>query len=247
MLDTTTDKGKVIAAAMELAAEQPWSSVSMRDIAERADIGFEALRKAFGSKTQIIAGFVRAVDDEVVKSLPEREPGQVARDTLFEVLMARYDAMQPYKEALRSISRDTTLDTTLFGAVLNSQRWMLLAAGLDGDGPRGVMRSAGLATLNRSVFEIWLEDDDPGQAKTMAALDRRLRRAGETMATIDQAIDGIGRMQDMVFGGLRRATTDFRKGRSASRGFGPGDSDGGAADSAGRGFGDPDPPASSAA
>ncbi|MEO0730353.1 MAG: helix-turn-helix domain-containing protein [Pseudomonadota bacterium] len=216
MIDAETDKGRIIEAAMQLAAEQPWQSVSLRDIAEKAELGFDVLRKSFGSKTQIIAGFVRAVDDEVLSSVPERDEGQPARDTLFEVLMARFDLMLPYKEALRSISRDTTLDSTLFGAVLNSQRWMLLAAGLDGDGPRGVLRSAGLATLSRSVFQVWLEDDDPGMAKTMAALDRRLRRAGETMSTIDSAVDGLSRMREMVFGGLKRATTDFRRSRTGT-------------------------------
>lgn len=215
MLDASTDKGRIIQAAMDLAAEQPWSGVSIRDIAERAEVSFDDMRKAFGSKTQIIAGFIRAVDDEVLKAVPERDPGQPARDTLFEILMARFDAMQPYKDALRSISRDTTIDSKLFNTVLNSQRWMLLAAGIDGDGPRGVLRSTGLAALSRSIFQIWLEDSDPGQAKTMAALDRRLRRAGQTMSTIDETLDGMSRMREMVLGGLKRASSDFGSGRGS--------------------------------
>jgi len=216
MLDLTTDKGKIVAAALQLAAEQPWASVSMRDIAERADVTFDQLRKAFGSKTQIISGFIRAVDDKVLSSIGERDPGDSPRDTLFEVLMARFDAMAPFKEGLRSIERDTTLDTTLFGSFLNSQRWMLMAAGFDGDGPRGVLRSSGLASLFGSVFRVWLDDDDPGLAKTMAALDRRLRRAGDAMANIDQACEGVSRMREMVFGGLRRATSGMRGGRDGS-------------------------------
>lgn len=207
MIDNSTDKGKIINAALTLAAERSWSDVSLRDIAEAAGLPFAALRGTFASKTQIVAGFIRAVDDDVLKKIPERDPTEQPRDVLFEILMARFDAMAPYKEGLRSISRDIDLDSTLFNAMLNSQRWMLLAAGLDGDGPRGVVRSTGLASLFTSVFQVWLEDDDPGLARTMAALDRRLRRAGATMQTIDQACDGLSRIRETVFGGLSRART----------------------------------------
>ena len=31
----------------------------------------------------------------------------------------------------------------------------------------------------------WLKDDDPGLARTMAALDRRLRRGEQTLSSID--------------------------------------------------------------
>ena len=44
------------------------------------------------------------------------------------------------------------------------------------------MRVAGLGMIYASVFGIWLEDDDPGLARTMAALDRRLRRGERTCA-----------------------------------------------------------------
>ncbi|MEO1709728.1 MAG: helix-turn-helix domain-containing protein [Pseudomonadota bacterium] len=217
MLDLETDKGKLIDAAMALAAERPWAHVSLRDIAERAGLPFGNLRGTIASKTQIVSGFIRAVDTEVLKNVPERDLGQSPRDTLFELLMARFDAMAPYKEGLRSIDRDVSFDTTLFQAHLNSQRWMLLAAGLDGDGPRGVLRSSGLASLSGAIFKTWLEDDDPGLAKTMASLDRRLRRAGDTMASIDQACDGMSRIREMVTGGLQNATSGFRNRRSSAR------------------------------
>ncbi|MEO1265320.1 MAG: hypothetical protein AAFV26_06420, partial [Pseudomonadota bacterium] len=82
---------------------------------------------------------------------------------------------------------------------------------------RGVIRSVGLAQLFGSVFQTWLEDDDPGLAKTMAMLDRRLRRAESTMSTIDQAIGGAERLKKTVFGGLRQTASRVRD-RAANRG-----------------------------
>ena len=63
MIDTTTSKGKLIAAALELAKSRPWHDVSMLDIADAAGLPLDEVRRAFGSKSQVLAGFMRAVDD----------------------------------------------------------------------------------------------------------------------------------------------------------------------------------------
>ncbi len=213
MLDLTTDKGKIISAAFALAAERPWRDVSMRDIADKAGISLAELRRSVGSKTQIIAGYMRAVDEAVLLKPPQADPGESPRDVLFEVVMARLDVMAEHKAALRSINEDVQFDSGLAGSYLNSQRWMLLASGLDGDGPRGVLRSIGLASLFGSVFKIWLEDEDPGQAKTMAALDRRLRRGESAMSGLEQACDTVDRFRKAIRGGFQRAAQGRRRGR----------------------------------
>lgn len=228
MLDVSSEKGRIVQAALKLAAERQWRDVSLRDIADEAGISLADMRKSFGSKTQIIAAYLRAVDDVVLRTAPKPEPGTPPRDMLFEVIMARFDAMADDKKALRSIAADTTFDTSLFGSFLNSQRWMLLAAGLDGDGPRGVARSLGLASLFASVFSIWLEDDDPGHAKTMAALDQRLRRGEAVMSGLEQTCDAFGRVFSVLSGGFRRGSRNRRDGAGAEPAgddFGPGGGD----------------------
>lgn len=225
MLDPSTEKGRIIQAALKLAAERQWRDVSLRDIADEAGLTLADMRNFFGSKTQILAAYSRAVDDKVLASAPKPDPATSSRDLLFEVIMARFDAMAEHKAALRSIAADTTFDTSLFGSFLNSQRWMLLAAGLDGDGPRGVVRSLGLASIFASVFQVWLEDDDPGQAKTMAALDQRLRRGASVISGIEQTCDAVGRVFSTLSGGFRRAGRPGRGQRgpdAAPDDFGPG-------------------------
>jgi hypothetical protein len=51
---------------------------------------------------------------------------------------------------------------------------MLTAADIDAGGPRGMLRAQGLALLFAQVLRTWVKDDDPGLARTMAALDRAL-------------------------------------------------------------------------
>ena len=53
--------------------------------------------------------------------------------------------------------------------------WMLERAGVSAAGWRGRLRAHLLAGLYLSVFPVFIGDDSTDLAKTMAALDRRLR------------------------------------------------------------------------
>ena len=44
-----------------------------------------------------------------------------------------------------------------------------------------MFRAQGLALVWARVMRVWLDDEDPGLARTMAALDKRLREAERTV------------------------------------------------------------------
>lgn len=215
MIDTATDKGRLIDAALRLAAERPWSEVTLLDIGEAAGMTLAEVRKVAGSKSQIVAAFMRLIDDRVLAQKTPRTPGQPARDALFDVLMARFDAMAPYKPALASIAAAGQVDTTLIMPFLNSQRWMMAAAGIDADGVSGLARTTGLAAVYGRAFNIWLSDDDPGMARTMAALDGSLRRGERTLGTLDAVFGGAARVARDLPGVLRDVMTRGRAPRTA--------------------------------
>lgn len=187
MLDQLTIRGRLVAAAMKLAAEKPWREVRLTEIAEAAGISLVDVRREFSSKGDILAAFVHMVDDSVLARAPQRSGGQVARDALFEVIMSRFDVLEPYKAGLKSIAASWTFEPALAGAIGQSQHWMLRAAGISADGLDGHLRAAGLGAVYTSVYRTWLGDDDPGLAKTMAALDQRLRRGERTLQAVDDA------------------------------------------------------------
>jgi len=224
MFDQFTPKGRVLAAALDCAAKKSWAEVTLANIADAAKLPLADLRNEFGSKTDILAALVRAVDDEVLKRAPKPAEGQPARDALFDIIMARFDALGPYRSALKSIHASGPADLALARPLLSSMHWMLEAAGIGTDGARGSLRVTGLATIYASVFRIWLEDDDPGLARTMAALDRRLRRAERTLRNVEDVGAVIGRlltdapglMRSILRGGGRRGgDTDAGSGREA--------------------------------
>jgi ubiquinone biosynthesis protein COQ9 len=195
MLDQTTPKDRILAAALQCAGAKSWSDVTLLDIAEAANLSLADLRQEkMGSKTAILAALLRAADNEVLKRAPRRTEGQSARDHLFDIVMTRFDVLAPYKKALQSIHAAGAADLSLAGPVLSSMGWMLEAAGIGTDGAGGGLRVTGLATVYASVFRTWLEDEDPGHARTMAALDRRLRRGESAIRNVEQVTSVVQRL-----------------------------------------------------
>ena len=198
MIDVTSDKGRVIAAALRLAADRPWREVSLLDIADAAGVRLVDVKVEFASKASVLTAFARAIDDDMLRRVPTRTTGQAPRDALFEVVMSRFDALAPYRGALRSIARSGALDPSLIRSFVTSQHWMLQASGVNTDGLGGCIRLAGLASVYVSVFQTWLDDDDPGHARTMAALDRRLRNGERSLRMVDDALGFAARVVGRV-------------------------------------------------
>jgi AcrR family transcriptional regulator len=175
--------GKIVAAALKLAAKEGWHGLSLADIAAAARVSLPDLAADFPTKAAILAAWSREIDAEVLKAASAEDlAGESARDRLFDVLMMRFDAFAPRKPALKRIAEDMARDPfaamAMLRPALQSLGWMLEAAGIDSSGLQGAMRVRGLALIWAAVFRVWL-DDGEDQAKTMAELDKRLRQAEE--------------------------------------------------------------------
>lgn len=227
MIDTNTPKGKLIAAALKLAETRPWSQITMLEIADAAGLPLDEVRRAFGSKSQLLAGFMRAVDDEMLKKASTKLAAGARRDALFEVIMSRLEILEPYKAALKSIAKAPQADAQLVMPYLNAQRWMLTAAGINADGPSGLVRTGGLGSLYASVFRTWLDDDDPGLARTMAALDRRLRRGESAIRTFDDTVGTVTRIATDLPNVMAETLSSIFKRRPARPATPPADHDNG--------------------
>ena len=176
----TTEREKIIAAFLDLLAAKRIEQVGFADVAEAADVSLAQLRSEFPSTLAILAAHVKSVDrrvlDEDFSDVEEEPP----RERLFDVLMRRLEILAPHREAVRSLlcsaRRNPPLALLLNAMAVHSQQWMLTAAGISASGPRGMIRAQGLAALYGGVLRTWTRDDDPGLARTMAALDRSLAR-----------------------------------------------------------------------
>ena len=204
---------------MRLAADRPWNDIELTDIAHDAGVSLAEMRDLFPSKGAILDGFTRMIDRKVIEGTTDDLIGEPARERIFDITMRRFDAMQPYKRALRRIGYALRGDVASLGALnrsaLNSQRYMLAAAGIPTEGPLNFLKLQGMVLTLARVMETWFDDDDPTMAKTMARLDRELRR-GERI--IERAEDA--RRLTAPFRAIGQAFLDGRnrsRRRSASR------------------------------
>ena len=182
-------KDRIIEALMELSAEREWDDFGLNDIAKRAGVSLSDFRDAFPSKGAVLAGFARKIDHIVLNQDGMTLADEAPRERVFDVLMRRLDAMAPYKLGLQGIMehvrRDPLTAAALNGVVVNSMRFMLASAGVDVTGNMAALKLQGLAVAWGRVLDAWFEDEDPGQARTMAALDRELSKGETWVARLD--------------------------------------------------------------
>ncbi len=172
---------RALDAALHLAALMEWRRVTLRDIAEEAGLGLDELYRIYPSKTAVVAACMKRVDEAVLAGSGEVMADEPVRDRLFDVVMRRFDVLQPHKQAVASMARDAVLDPVTAACasmhLARSMAWMLEAAGVASTGLRGCVRVKGLAAIYLSTMRVWLKDDSEDLGKTLAALDRNLRRA----------------------------------------------------------------------
>jgi AcrR family transcriptional regulator len=185
----TGDRDKIVAALLALLAEKRIEQIGFAEIAETAGVPLSQVRGEFSSTLAILAAHIKAVDRAVLAGEPADMDEEPPRERLFDVLMRRLETLAPHREAvhslLRSARRNPPLAVALNGLAVRSQQWMLTAAGINASGPRGMMRAQGLALLFASVLRTWVNDEDPGLARTMAALDRALARGQRFTGLVD--------------------------------------------------------------
>jgi AcrR family transcriptional regulator len=176
----TTAGKDPIAAAFKMAAERGWQSIALADIAEAAGMSLAELHGLYPSKQAILAALSRDIDRQVVAEAANAGDEESARDRLFDVIMRRFDALSPHRDGVAAICRDIGRDplAALCGAdqLMRSMALMLETAGISSSGLLGLVRTKGLAAIYLATIRDWLRDDTADKAKTMAALDGRLRR-----------------------------------------------------------------------
>jgi AcrR family transcriptional regulator len=188
-----------VEALMALVADHGWSSVELPAVAEQAGLPLSTLRDLFPSKGAMLAGFGRMLDKAVLDNANPDLIGEPAHERVFDLMMRRIDAMAPYRSALteirRAVRRDPLMAAALNQSALNSWRYLLGSVGIPVEDELGMVRIQGAVLVFARTVDTWLDDNDDSLAKTMATLDRELKRGGRV----------LGMAED-----VRRLTAPFR-------------------------------------
>ena len=168
-------------AALTLAADRPWSEISLRDIARAAGVSFAALYAEAPGKSALLNRTSVGMDQTALDAIEDDASGGV-QDRLFEAVMARLDTMAVHRLALIAIAQSEGR-LAIASRLPRTARTLLESAGIDTDGPRGALRIAAMTGVWARVLQVW-RDDDGALNRTMAEIDKRLKQMNSRLGRV---------------------------------------------------------------
>lgn len=173
-------KNRIVDAFLGRLATMSPGEIDLSAVAADAEVSLAELRADFDGRIDILDAFNRRIDLEVLGRHDPAMTGEPARERLFDVIMRRFDALAPHRDAVRGLERaalrDPVFTVAAAPALLRSMSFMLEAAGIGTGGTHGRLRVQALAFAYARMVRAWLDDADPGLARTMVAVDRELGR-----------------------------------------------------------------------
>ncbi len=168
-------------AALSLAATTPWRELT---IVRLADAASRPVADFYGASLwEAVDCVEEAFDRAIADDLDALDPSQSVRDRLFDLIMRRFEAMESHRAAVMAMEQGVDRDPTLLASAhqrhVRCARWVLSLAGLEADGMTGQARAQGLGVIIGQARIAWRGDSAGDFAKTMASLDKNLRRAEE--------------------------------------------------------------------
>jgi len=178
----------IIKVALTVAGEQGWDAVTLPRLAEAANVPLIDVHRIVSGRQAVLDGIGRLVDDAVLAE-GAVDPGDPARDRLFEVMMRRFDLLQDHRAGILAVAdglRREPLRVLCQGPSLErSMRVMLEVAAMPARGLIGLAKVRVLTLVYLDIFRIWRSDDSDDMAKTMKALDKRLEQAEQLANTFE--------------------------------------------------------------
>ena len=170
-------KKKAFDACLEFIETEGWKDFSFAKVSQVSTIPLHVFYEQFQTPLNVMTHLFRHIDEIVLKNFDSVE-NLPPREALFDILMTRFEAAQPYKMVLQRFWEDWSRipsEIPMFACQgLSSMAWMLEAAGLSTRGLKGCIRVQGLTTLYLLTLRTWLTDDTPDLGKTMVFLDKGL-------------------------------------------------------------------------
>ena len=178
--NTKSSEEAIVNASLSLAASKNWSYVSMSDIAKEAKTTLSELQSQFPSQLDILIAIGRSIDTKMLLEVSKPNYEEEERDRLFEVFMARFDALNENREAMISILNSFKSDPkallTALPHLKESIKWVMEAAGLDTTRKTTPIKILILKGVYLNTLRSWMKDESTDMAKTMSTLDKSLNR-----------------------------------------------------------------------
>jgi AcrR family transcriptional regulator len=170
----------LLAIAFALIAERGLAGFGLMAVATRAGVTPVEVYRELPGRRALLGALTRRVDEAMLAIDQMELVGLPPRDRVFELIMRRLDALTPFRDGLERLEQDLRREPLLgllHGCrVDRSLRWLQDVAGLPSTGLRARARRGLIGAVYLRTLGVWLGDDTTELARTMAELDKGLRR-----------------------------------------------------------------------
>jgi AcrR family transcriptional regulator len=170
----------LLVAAFALIAEDGWDGLSFAVLARRTGVPVAEVYRQLPTRGAVLRLLNRRID-QVMLEVDEAElVGLPPRDRAFELLMRRLEALVPFRPGLERLPRVARRDPCVVLLTRcrldRSLAWLQDVAGLRRHGLRARVARRALGAAYLRTLRVWFEDDATDLGRTMAELDKQLRR-----------------------------------------------------------------------
>jgi len=179
-------KKQICDAALALADAKGWGHFTLEDVLRKAKVNkAENVNDVWDVLYIILKNIDQLVHNQMKDSLSDRGLSDSWRDNLFEILMTRFDIVQPHRSGfsslLKAAAKHPDILPRFLPLMMETLSGMLSLAGL----PKRACSH--LQTLVFSGFYLaiireWLKDETKDMSKTMSAIDKRLGQFERVMS-----------------------------------------------------------------
>lgn len=170
------------AAVFKLVEKEGWFRLTSPQIATAAGIRLSDLLQMYADKESLLIGFGRFIDQRLAEQV--RQEDAPLKERLFDILMQRFELLQPYRGGIKRLMDDMVQDplnglclSVALACPLHQAMQLVLELA---DVPANTMRAKLMASLLKLVYlktlRMWKKDESLDLSQTMAALDRALAR-----------------------------------------------------------------------
>lgn len=177
---------KALEAALDLAETRKWGSITLIEIASKAGVTLQELY-ALDGRDAVTDAFERWADQAMLTE--DIDMDDTPRERLFEVLMRRFEHMEPRRSGITSLmtarDRMPARRLALLSARRRTARWALISAGLDKTGgAERTLTEIGLVWVLRRSEKAWQSEPDETFTRTMATLDDELAQMEDRLKSL---------------------------------------------------------------